>query len=66
MTTKDLILVTGMPRSGTTAVGEVLSTAAGTAVLHEPLNYLVGLSDVPHYFAFPGGGEVLRGSRSNP
>ncbi len=58
MATKRLILVTGMPRSGTTAVGEVLATAAGAGVLHEPLNYLVGLNDVPHYFAFPGGGEV--------
>lgn len=51
-----------MPRSGTTAVGDVLATAAKTAVLHEPLNYLVGLRDVPHYFAFPGGGEVTKTS----
>jgi len=58
MKNKRLILVTGMPRSGTTAVGEVLAMAQGTGVLHEPLNYLVGLNDVQHYFAFPGGGEV--------
>jgi len=62
MKSKRLILVTGMPRSGTTAVGEVLGKAAGTAVLHEPLNYLVGLNDVRHYFAFPGGGEVSAAS----
>lgn len=58
MKNKRLILVTGVPRSGTTAVGDVLGTAPGAAVLHEPLNYLVGLRDVPHYFVVPGGGEV--------
>ena len=58
MKNKRLILVTGMPRSGTTAVGDVLGTARGAAILHEPLNYLVGLRDVPHYFVLPGGGEV--------
>jgi len=47
-----------MPRSGTTAVGDVLASAPGTAVLHEPFNYLVGLRDIPHYFVLPGGGEV--------
>jgi Sulfotransferase family len=62
MRTKRLILVTGMPRSGTTAVGEVLATAARTSILHEPLNYLVGLRDVPHYFALPGGGGVTGAS----
>ena len=62
MTAKRLILVTGMPRSGTTAVGDVLAAAAGTGILHEPLNYLVGLRDVPHYFAFPGDGKVTNAS----
>lgn len=62
MTAKRLILVTGMPRSGTTAVGDVLALAARAGFLHEPLNYLVGLSDVPHYFAFPGGGEITTAS----
>ncbi|MEO0607068.1 MAG: sulfotransferase domain-containing protein [Pseudomonadota bacterium] len=33
-----LSLVTGPPRSGTTAIGEMLGLADGTSVLHEPMN----------------------------
>ncbi len=49
-----LILVTGVPRSGTTAVGQMLSLAAGAGALHEPFNYHSGLQQIAHYFAIPG------------
>jgi len=35
------VLVAGLPRSGTTWVGEVLGRTAGTRYLHEPDNHLV-------------------------
>jgi len=51
---KRLILVTGVPRSGTTAVGQMLSLAAGAGTLHEPFNYHSGLRHIANYFAIPG------------
>lgn len=47
-----LILVTGMPRSGTTAVGKMISLGHGVASLHEPFNYHVGLVGIQRYFEF--------------
>lgn len=47
------ILVTGMPRSGTTGVGAALSHAPGAAKLYEPLNPESGLRSVGEYFVFP-------------
>ena len=49
-----LILVTGVPRSGTTAVGQMLSLAAGAGALHEPFNYHSGLRHIANYFEIPG------------
>lgn len=40
------IIVTGMHRSGTTFVGEILRRYSGTAIIHEPLNQDYGLKDV--------------------
>jgi len=51
---KRLILVTGAPRSGTTAVGQMLSLAAGAGALHEPFNYHSGLRHIANYFEIPG------------
>ncbi len=51
---KRLILVTGMPRSGTTAVGQMLALAPDTGALHEPFNYHSGLKHIEHYFEIPG------------
>ena len=53
-TERRLILVTGVPRSGTTAVGQMLSLAAGAGALHEPFNYHSGLQQISHYFSIPG------------
>ena len=41
------VLVAGLPRSGTTWVGEVLGRTAGARYLHEPDNHLVRPDDTP-------------------
>ena len=41
MTTAARVLIAGVPRSGTTWVGEVLGRTAGAHYLHEPDNHLV-------------------------
>ncbi|MDZ7362312.1 MAG: sulfotransferase [candidate division KSB1 bacterium] len=51
---KRLILVTGVPRSGTTAVGQMLALAPDAGALHEPFNYHSGLKNIEHYFEIPG------------
>lgn len=56
MIDRRIVLVTGSPRSGTTAVGQVLSLGRGVCVLHEPFNYHVGLKSVRRYFEIPGSG----------
>ena len=49
-----IIVVTGTPRSGTTAVGHLLSLGGTVGGLHEPLNYHVGVREVDAYFEFVG------------
>lgn len=51
---RDFVLVTGMPRSGTTGVGSVLASAPRAAYFYEPLNPLSGLHSVDDYFLFAG------------
>jgi hypothetical protein len=48
--TRRLVLVTGMPRSGTTPVGDLLALAPGARTLYEPLNAIVGDRRVQRYF----------------
>ncbi len=55
-TTPRLILVTGPPRSGTTAVGRYLSLDRSVSALHEPFNAVVGLTAIDRYFEVVGGG----------
>lgn len=52
-----LILVTGAPRSGTTAVGQYLGWAERTATLYEPMNYDTGDKCIQRYFEVPGSDE---------
>lgn len=49
-----IIVVTGTPRSGTTAVGAVLDKAPGTGAIHEPMNRDSGDKCVRQYFEMPG------------
>ncbi len=52
---RSLVLVTGSPRSGTTALGEALTLGPAATALHEPLNYRVGLKKIDRYFEFVDG-----------
>ena len=49
-----MVLVTGPPRSGTTAVGDVLSCGPGWVSLHEPMNFHTGARRITRYFEVPG------------
>ena len=49
-----LILVTGAPRSGTTAVGNLLAKARRTGELYEPMNATVGDPSITAQFVVPG------------
>lgn len=48
------VLVTGAPRSGTTAVGELLSGSPGAIELYEPMSNIVGDRAVSDWFPIPG------------
>ncbi|MEM9374805.1 MAG: sulfotransferase [Pseudomonadota bacterium] len=48
----DFLLVTGVPRSGTTFVGHVLSQPIQTSILIEPFNPSTGMDDFPVAFPF--------------
>lgn len=48
------VLVTGAPRSGTTAVGELLSRSPGALELYEPMSNIVGDRAVTDWFPIPG------------
>lgn len=49
-----LILVTGCPRSGTTAAGALLGLASGAGVLHEPCSPRAGITSLDEAFPIPG------------
>lgn len=52
------VLVTGLPRSGTTGVGTALAHAPRAAALYEPLNAESGLRSVTDYFVLPPGAAL--------
>jgi hypothetical protein len=49
-----VILVTGCPRSGTTAVGSVMAAGPHARYLYEPFNFHSGVRQVSRYFEVPG------------
>jgi hypothetical protein len=49
-----VILVTGSPRSGTTAVGRNLSLSPTAGFLYEPFNIHAGLKEIQHEFEIVG------------
>ncbi len=49
-----IVLVTGCPRSGTTAVGANMALAAGARYLYEPFNYDAGMTVISRFFEIPG------------
>lgn len=50
-TNRRIILVTGLPRSGTTVIGDVLATAHRTTSIYEPMNFQSG--DIRFDASFP-------------
>lgn len=54
-TARDLIVVTGLPRSGTTAMGDALARAGDISQIYEPLNAISGERRISKYFTVPGG-----------
>lgn len=55
-----LLLVTGMPRTGTTAIGNILSLGSNSSSLHEPFNFHVGIPGVTSFFEFIDSPELDR------
>lgn len=51
---RTLILVTGPPRSGTTAVGSAIAKSKDCVSLHEPMNKHTGDKCINRYFELPG------------
>jgi len=55
---KGMILVTGIPRSGTTAIGNILASPkkinSSSCVLYEPLNPEYGIKEIKKRFYTPG------------
>ena len=49
-----LLLITGAPRSGTTAVGYNLALPRSAGLLYEPFNYRAGLREIERPFEMPG------------
>jgi hypothetical protein len=60
-----LLLVTGTPRSGTTAVGQMLSLGPGIRPLHEPFNYIAGMIEIERYFEIPGTASFSQAKLNN-
>jgi len=55
-----LLLVTGMPRTGTTAIGNILSLGPNSSSLHEPFNFHVGIPGITSFFEFIDSTELDR------
>lgn len=55
---RQLVVVTGTPRSGTTVVGDVLGTARRARMLYEPFNVHVGVRGLDEEFPIPGAGAM--------
>jgi len=49
-----LLLITGAPRSGTTAVGYNLALPRSAGLLYEPFNYRSGIREIQRPFEMPG------------
>ena len=67
MSHKDIRFISGMHRSGTTWVGQVVQHALPQSVIHEPFNADIGLSDVTRWYYGPADAEhvtqLVRGLR---
>ena len=51
---KKPIIISGIPRSGTTPLGRVLSSIKGFSMIYEPFNVNQGIVDVQFNYPYPG------------
>ena len=51
---KKPIIISGIPRSGTTPLGIVLSSIKGFSMIYEPFNANQGIIDVQFNYPYPG------------
>ena len=51
---KKPIIISGIPRSGTTPLGKVLSSIKGFSMIYEPFNVNQGIIDVKFNYPYPG------------
>ena len=51
---KKPIIISGIPRSGTTPLGNVLSSIEGFSMIYEPFNVNQGINDINFNYPYPG------------
>ena len=51
---KKPIIISGIPRSGTTPLGKVLSSIEGFSMIYEPFNANQGINDITFNYPYPG------------
>ena len=51
---KKPIIISGIPRSGTTPLGKVLSSIEGFSMIYEPFNVNQGINDINFNYPYPG------------
>ena len=51
---KKPIIISGIPRSGTTPLGKVLSSIEGFSMIYEPFNVNQGINDITFNYPYPG------------
>lgn len=51
---KKPIIISGIPRSGTTPLGKVLSSIEGFSMIYEPFNVNQGINDIDFNYPYPG------------
>ena len=51
---KQPIIISGIPRSGTTPLGSILSSIEGFSMIYEPFNVNQGINDIDFNYPYPG------------
>ena len=51
---KKPIIISGIPRSGTTPLGGILSSIEGFLMIYEPFNLNQGIKDIQFNYPYPG------------
>ena len=51
---KEPIIISGMPRTGTTPLGRILSCVEGLSMIYEPFNAKQGITGIEFNYPYPG------------